>query len=725
VALLHGGRNSLSIPKQGGRYALYMQSFTALAGVSLLLAASIAATAQSPAPRWPTNEDLRHLRAIRSVALSPDGGRALVGIAESTADGAATHFWLSSTDGHGAARQITFAQGEEKRGEADARWAPDGGSIWFTASRGGGKSLYRLSLQGGEAERMVLKVPPAVDDSKLPEAIPPAEGSVAEKKAESLALEPDGYAISHSGKWLAVWAADPETGGEKSAKEAKADARWVDHEHHVTRLYLFALDAEGKPSGKPRVAQLPGDVVEASWSPATDRLIALCEPPNGVSDLGPATTGWLVDAANPAQAQAVVGLPKSVSGAVIWSQDGGKIYFAAQSLDDTPPGFAEYYALNLTEQNPKVKRLMGGFAGQVAYGSNLEAGVRENLVSLVGYGTRSAVLKIKADGSGRPEVVESESPVVRQLTTNARESGWLWVAEGNGEAAHLCYGKLPGEGCLRLALPELESTSLRHAKGEVVKWKNGEMELEGLLYLPDTVKGTKLPLLLDVHGGPLGAWEDSDDGFVRFILGQGWAVFRPNPRGSSNYGAKFAAANKDDLGGGDLTDVMTGVDAVVSRYPIDATKLAMYGYSYGGEMAGFLEGKTDRFRAIISGAPVIDQFSEYGTEKGSWYDRWYFGMPWSRMAEAWRQSPLSGAGKAKTPFMLLQGEADLTDPLGQAQEMYRALRQQGVPVELVTYPREDHGPLSRGIHGDPVPEPWHGFDARKHIVDFINKNFGK
>jgi dipeptidyl aminopeptidase/acylaminoacyl peptidase len=153
--------------------------------------------------------------------------------------------------------------------------------------------------------------------------------------------------------------------------------------------------------------------------------------------------------------------------------------------------------------------------------------------------------------------------------------------------------------------------------------------------------------------------------------------------------------------------------------------MALMGYSYGGEMAGFVEGKTDRFKAIISGAPVIDQFSEYGTESGSWYDRWYFGKPWEHMADAWRQSPLSGAAHAKTPFMLLQGEGDTTDPLGQAQEMYRALRQEGVPVELVTYPRENHGPLGGGLVGRPSQEPWHGYDARQRIVTFIEAAFSR
>jgi dipeptidyl aminopeptidase/acylaminoacyl peptidase len=144
------------------------------------------------------------------------------------------------------------------------------------------------------------------------------------------------------------------------------------------------------------------------------------------------------------------------------------------------------------------------------------------------------------------------------------------------------------------------------------------------------------------------------------------------------------------------------------------------GYSYGGEMAGFVEGRSERFKAIISGAPVIDQQSEYGTENDSWYDRWFYGKPWENAEAAWRQSPLSGAAHARTPFLLIQGEADGTDPLGQSLEMYRALRQAGVKVEMVQYPREDHGPLARGLLGFPSQEPWHGFDVRQRMLTFID-----
>ena len=158
-------------------------------------------------------------------------------------------------------------------------------------------------------------------------------------------------------------------------------------------------------------------------------------------------------------------------------------------------------------------------------------------------------------------------------------------------------------------------------------------------------------------------------------------------------------------------------------YPIDSTKLALMGYSYGGEMAGFVEGKTDRFKAIISGAPVIDQFSEYGTEGGSWYDRWYFGKPWEHMNDAWRQSPLAGVAHAKTPFLLLAGREryhrSAWPGAGNVSRSPSGRRPRRTRHLSAREPR----PARHRHARPPLAEPWHGFDARQRIVNFITAAF--
>ncbi len=712
-----------------------------LAGLSQAAASSTAAAA---APHYPTNEDLRHIKSIGQPLLSPDSKQVLFTVMDSTADGAKAHLWLVATDGKETARQITFSPPAEKGGERGAGWAPDGSAIYFVAKRGEHTQLFRLDLRGGEGSPYELKVMPAVDESKEKDAIPPPgaeksaerkdEGESAEKKdaagsaekkpaaPEPIEIDVSGYAPSPDGKWLAIWARDPETPGEKKEKDAKADAVQVNDEKHLTRLYLAALKPNGSIDGALKTIGVNPDVRNAKWSEVSDHLLVLTEPPNDLADLGPAAKALLVDAANPDKPSNLSAVPPTV-GAMALSPDENTIVFSAKTPEDAPPGYDELFALPKETAGEKIVPLSSGFNGQLN-GMALFFTGDGLLIAEAGMGTHMTPVRLALDGSHAPEPIDLHASIVTGLNTNRGQTGWVWMADSGGEPEKLCYAQHLGDACTALQTPELEPAHLRTVKPELVRWQSGGFAVEGLLYLPEHAAGAKVPLIVDVHGGPFGAWEDRHDVFADFLVGHGWAVLHPNPRGSSNYGVKFAAANKNDLGGGDYEDVMAGVDAVLAKYPIDSSHMALIGYSYGGEMAGFVEGKTDRFKAIVSGAPVIDQFSEYGTERGSWYDRWYFGKPWEHMSDAWKQSPLAGAVRAKTPFLLIQGQSDTTDPLGQSEEMYRALRQEGVPVELVTYPREDHGPLAIGIFGRPSTEPWHGFDARQRVVEFIEKNFG-
>jgi dipeptidyl aminopeptidase/acylaminoacyl peptidase len=696
----------------------------------------------APSPHFPSTDDLRHMKSIGGPQLSPDGRMALFTVVDATADDGKAHIWVAPVSGPEKARQLTFSPPGDKRGEHNPQWAPDGSAILFLAHRGEHSELFRLDLRGGEAAPYELKIVPVVDESKDKNAIPPAGADKKDEKksddkpaakpaddkakkeatAEQVVLEPSGFALSDDGKWLAIWAHDPETPGEKKQKDAKADASWVNHEKHGSRLYLAALKADGKIDGALKAVAIAPDVRGAVWSQAADELFVVTEPPNDLSDLGPAGSAWVVHADAPDKATKLDAIPPTVGGGA-FSADGSVVVFSAATPEDAPPGYDELFALKASEPSAKPVRLTAGFAGSLN-ASTLFFTSDGSVITSAAVGTHAIAVRIALDGKTAPAPLDLGAPVVSGLSTNRAQTGWLWLAESGSQPDKLCYAQHLGEGCTALAIPDLAPAGLRSVEPELVQWKNEGFTIEGLLYLPPDHGAAKVPLIVDVHGGPLGAFENRNDPFAAFFVGHGWAVFRPNPRGSSNYGVKFAAANKNDLGGGDYRDIMTGVDAVLAKYPLDASKMALMGYSYGGEMAGFVEGKTDRFKAIISGAPVIDQFSEYGTERGSWYDRWYFGKPWEHLEDAWKQSPLSGAAKAKTPFLILQGQSDTTDPLGQAEEMYRALRQEGVPVELVTYPREDHGPLAIGMFGRPSIEPWHGYDARQHVIEFLNQAFG-
>jgi dipeptidyl aminopeptidase/acylaminoacyl peptidase len=679
--------------------------------ISALLVASATAAAQTTAARhFPTNEDLRHTRALGDPRLSPDGHSVLFTVTEPTVAGASTHLWITNVAAN-ESRQITFAPAGSKSSERAGDWAPDGRTVYFMSHRGKHSELFRLPMDGGEAQPFVIKVVPVVDASTAPNAV---DGSPAKGSPDSVEADVSSYELAPDGHTAAIVVRDPETPGEQKQQTDRADAHAVDQGIHGTRVYLLDL----RSSTVTPVGIAP-DVGEVAWSHRGDRLVVVTSPMNNADDLGPGNKVWIVELASPASARQLAQMPATTRG-VVWSPDDGALFFSAQAAADAPPGYSDLYTMPAA--GGAIRDLSGRYPGSV--NGPVIAESANTVIAAVENGTQTGYARFTI-GSSAPATISLGHGVVSRLGTNDRRSGWVFARTDTDEPDALYVSATLGGSGTRLHTPATVGDDWRAVKATTVQWKSDGRTIEGLLYLPPSAANGKVPLVVAVHGGPLGAWLGSYYAFAQFFVGHGWAVLMPNPRGSSGRGAAFAAANKNDLGGGDYRDIMAGVDYAIANQPIDAAKLALYGYSYGGEMAGFVEGKTNRFKAIVSCAPVIDQFSEYGTEGGSWYDRWYFGKPWERFEDAWRQSPLAGASHATTPFMLLQGEADTTDPLGQSQEMYRALRQAGVSVQLVTYPRDNHGPLSRNISGGPSPEPWHGFDARQRIVAFYEAAFAR
>ncbi|MGC2160814.1 MAG: S9 family peptidase [Silvibacterium sp.] len=666
--------------------------------------------------RFPSNEELRHVRSISQPRLSPDGSSVLIEVSDATADGGKSHVWLVNVEAN-TARQLTWSAPSDKRGEYAAEWMPDGSSILFLAHRGAHTQLFQLPMNGGEAHPFDVKIVPPVDESAAPDAIPPASkpsGATNAAKPEPVECDVQRFFVAPGGNRIAIVVRDPETPGEKKEHDEKADAVEVNHNPHASRLYL--MDVE---TGKITPTAVPPDVAGVFWNHGGDRLLAISEGMNDAGDLAPSASGWVLSVSDPAHPAQIKALPATVRAAA-WSPDESRLWFLAQSQTDAPPGYEDLYEYVFGDNS--VRNLSADFAGSMGYGEPVPDG--DGVLQAVQIGTGSTVLRFHGD---HREALQFDTTAVTALNTNAKQTAWVWLGSSSTQPPTLYYAQKPGPGARVLKTPEMLPAKWTAVPSHLVTWKSDGFAVQGLLYLPpQATEQHKVPLIVDVHGGPTGAFEDSWNAFTEFLVGQGWAVLRTNPRGSTGYGAAFAAANKNDLGGGDYRDIMAGVDAVLGQYPLDGSRMALIGYSYGGEMAGFVEGKTDRFKAIVSGAPVIDQESEYGTEDGSWYDRWFYGgFPWEHAVDAWRQSPLSSVAHAKTPFLLIQGESDRTDPMGQSEEMYRALRQMGVPVEMVEYPREDHGPLAGGIFGAPSPEPWHGFDGRQRIVNFVKKAFGE
>jgi dipeptidyl aminopeptidase/acylaminoacyl peptidase len=208
----------------------------------------------------------------------------------------------------------------------------------------------------------------------------------------------------------------------------------------------------------------------------------------------------------------------------------------------------------------------------------------------------------------------------------------------------------------------------------------------------------KPPLVMLVHGGPATnyiagyGWETA---WAQLLAAHGYAVLMANPRGSNGYSEEFLKANRGDWGGGDYRDLMSVLGAVLERGEADPERLGIGGWSYGGEMAAWAITQTSRFKAAVFGGGVFNQQSEFETEDEPAADEWYFGTPWEHPEVFARNSPATYIRAARTPTLILAGENDTVNPVGQARGLYRALKHFGVETELVTYPGEGHSPRRR------------------------------
>jgi dipeptidyl aminopeptidase/acylaminoacyl peptidase len=667
-------------------------------------------------PACLSSENLRHFALPLSPQLSPDGRRVVFALQQGAADLGVSHLWWADVNKPESARQITFSAPSDHVGESQPHWMPDGSAILFLAERGKHRRIYRLPVTGGEASPLKIAV-----RLSQPSSTVRAKSGAASEKPATAELDVASFEISPDGKWLAILANDPDTPQQQQRKTEKRDAEVVNRVRHPMRVWLYSMEDESLTP----VTSDKREALSAAWSADSAELAIVTRAPGDSDDLGPQHSVEIIAVARPHSSRTIAGIPPSVN-RLSWSHSGDHFAFLAQSRHNVPPGVDDLYVIasaggSATDLTPEGISVAG-----IPRWSPDDATIFVELQQ----GATVGLARIPVSG-GKPVVLQTGFPASLSFATNRAQTGWAFIAEASDRSPQVMFIRgLSEKTLVQLSRinPAWPESGWQRAQG--VEWNSSDGEsIHGLVFLPATrgcsaaIRKTPIPLIVNVHGGPTGAFLQTFSPLIQLFLAQGWAVLEPNPRGSTGYGWRFVAAVQNDLGDGDYKDIMAGVDWALAHEPIDSHRLGLFGYSYGGEMAGFVEGRTTRFAAIVAGAPVIDQYSEYGTEDGSWYDRWFFGQPWKRPADAWRQSPLARAADARTPLLLLQGEADTTDPLGQSQEMYRALREDHVPVELIEFPRENHGGLAVGILGFPSREPWHGFEARRHILDWFHSHF--
>jgi dipeptidyl aminopeptidase/acylaminoacyl peptidase len=229
----------------------------------------------------------------------------------------------------------------------------------------------------------------------------------------------------------------------------------------------------------------------------------------------------------------------------------------------------------------------------------------------------------------------------------------------------------------------------------------GGLEIEGWLMKPYGYQpGKKYPLVLYIHGGPHSAYGENWFDEFQNLAAAGMFVLFTNPRGSSGYGADFTFSTRGRWGAEDYQDLMKAVDLVAKRPDVDSTRMGVTGGSYGGFMTAWVETKTNRFKAAEADRMISEWTYWYGASDAQGLTEFeFYGKPWDNFAMYDTLSPIRHVSKVRTPTLIVQSEDDFRTPIGNAELWFMALKKQGVPVELVRYPRSTHE-LSRS------GEPW-------------------
>lgn len=287
--------------------------------------------------------------------------------------------------------------------------------------------------------------------------------------------------------------------------------------------------------------------------------------------------------------------------------------------------------------------------------------------------------------------------ISRGLSCWADRPSELFAITGPGEPSQLTH----------LNDAFLDEVELATVGRQVVTRQDG-MEVEYFSLLPRGRAARRLPLHLDIHGGPHGWWPSGQFLPVhQSLAAAGYCVLLPNPRGSASYGQQFTSASMGDWGGVDCEDILACCDDQIERGIVDARRMFVSGGSYGGFMTAWIVGHSDRFRAATAVAAVIDQTSMALTTEVPGFSRYGMGgTPWDRRAEYETRSLVSYLPEVHTPVLVIHWEGDLRVPIAQGEELYAGLKMLGRQVEFLRYPG--------GFHVFQTPSQ--GVDATRQVL---------
>ena len=648
---------------------------------SLLLILLVTSCVWAQTARRPLKvDDLFRFRDVRDPQVSPDGQWVayVVSTVDTKEDKSSSHIWLVKIDGTND-RQITFGQ----ESESSPRWSPDGNSLSFTSSRPGkarGSQVWLLDRRGGEAMQLT--------DVK--------------GRLQGYEWAPDSKRLA-----LVIGDPDPESEPTPSPQPGASPATPRVPKPVVIDRYRFKQDVQGYLlSGRhtyiylfdiatkklDRLTTGKWDEGSASWSPDGSRIAFMSNHMDD-PDRDPSAQLYVAEA-KPGVAEKLLTPPstRAARSKPEWSPDGRWIAF----LEGDERKYGAYNMEHLTLVASDASAAPVRFKAS----EDIDRGVSSPRFSPDGtwlmflVTDNRSVYPARAKVNGGPVERLMKPPIVLSswntngghgvlLSGGDTKSTEIYVVEGNG------LRQLTHQNDSLFAELDLGATE------EVCFKSKDGTEVCGLLTYPvGYVKGTKVPLLLRIHGGPNGQDQHSFSAERQFFAANGYAVLAVNYRGSSGRGRMFSRSIFADWGNYEVQDLLAGVDHVVRMGVADPDRLGVGGWSYGGILTDYLIATDNRFKAATSGAGTAFTVAFYGTDQYIIQYDHEIGPPWN--PKSWEtyvklSYPFLHADRIQTPTLFLGGERDFNVPIQGSQQMYQALKTLGIDTQLVIYPNEFHG----------------------------------
>ena len=680
----HGRRGELMNWRPGKSFVLAAIFLAGAFGVSAQEAGNKAKNSQGKPNLDLAVKAMFGVREFEQAAISPDGKR--VASVESLpgpggAPSANSAIRVAELGGPGTQKRITAGDGKAAHEEHDVAWSPDGKSIAFLSD---GKSKGQLQLFVARA------------DGSGTRQLTHLKGFLA-----SPGWSPDG-------KTIALLFTENATRSAGPLVAETPDEGVVSEEFLEQRLTL--VDA-----ATGRVRQISAAdlyVYEFDWAPNGKELVISAAHGNGDDNWYVAGI-FAIDASSGAMRD-VLAKPGMQIGIPKWSPDGKTIAFIGGLMSDEPIPGGDVYAV--PAEGGQAKNLtpdLNATASWLAWSPDSKKILMAEYLD-----GASAIHEIKTDGSTgntrdaffKGSIVSGGFGLVFSIADDGETIAL--IQESFDKAPEVWAGKF---GEWKQITRSNEGLRPAWGKSMSLHWTTDAGKVQGWLTYPlDFDPAKKYPLVAQVHGGPSWAvtpkWPRRWDALA--LASQGYFVLQPNPRGSYGQGEKFTKANVKDFGYGDFRDILAGVDEAIQTAPIDAERLGITGWSYGGYMTMWSVTQTNRFHAAVAGAGLSDWLSYYGENK---IDQWmmpFFGATvYDDPGVYAKSAPITFIKNAKTPTLVVVGDSDGECPPPQSYEFWHALRTLGVPTQLVIYPHEGHE----------FADPAHSRDVMERAVAWFNQ----